>query len=61
MNIAAALAALELVEKLMPLIEAQVQKGEVTPEQQLALKTRVDAVRAYDFSGSHWQPSGRTD
>lgn len=59
MNIAVALAALDLVEKLMPEIQAAIQSGVITPDQQQALAARVDAVRAYDFSGSQWKPSGR--
>jgi hypothetical protein len=38
-------AAIGLVEKLYPKIEEMVQKGDITPEQQLALHDRVDALR----------------
>ncbi len=61
MTPATILAALDLLDKLMPEIQAAIARGEITPEMQQAIKTKVDAVRAYDFSGSEWQPSGRTD
>jgi hypothetical protein len=37
-------AAIGLVEKLYPKIAEAVQKGEITPEQQLALHDRVDGL-----------------
>jgi len=54
-----ALAALNLIEELMPEIQLLAAKGQITPEQQMALKAKVDAVRAFDFSGDQWKPSGR--
>ncbi len=55
------LAALDLTEKLLPEIQLAIQKGQVTPEQQLQLQARAEAWRKFDFSGSHWQPSGRSE
>ncbi len=58
--LALALAALELTEKLMPQIQAAIQKGEITPEQQAVLKARADAMRLYAFDGPEWTPSNRS-
>jgi hypothetical protein len=53
-------AALALVETLTPQIEALVQKGEISREQQTALKARLDNLRASAaFTGAEWEVSGR--
>lgn len=58
--IAAASAAIELVERLVPLISGMVQKGEVTKEQQEALASRINSLRIRsggEFKAPHWTPS----
>lgn len=56
-EILAANAALLLIEKLLPLIEAKVKSGEISVEEQLQFRARYDALRAKGdeaFSGNHW-------
>lgn len=56
--------ALTLIEKLLPEIEARVKAGDITTEEQLAARTRYDALRARRgsiFAGPEWQPSDRND
>lgn len=51
-------AALALAEKLIPIIAARVQDGDITPEQQAAIRERYDALRAKGdaaFTGPEWQ------
>lgn len=47
---------LTMLERLFPLITQMVQSGEITVEQQAALKARVDALRTPEsFQGPEWQ------
>lgn len=57
--IALAEAGITLVEKLAPLIQQAVNKGEITPEQQTALDQRIAALRPNGtaFAGPEWQVS----
>ncbi len=51
-------AALLLVEKLLPLIEAQVKAGQITPEDQALLRGRYESLKAKGdaaFAAPHWQ------
>jgi hypothetical protein len=57
-EIAAAGAALLLVEKLIPLIEEQVKAGQVPVAKQIELRARYEALRAKGdaaFGAAHWQ------
>jgi len=55
---ALAMAAIALLEKLVPMIQRAVDKGEVTVDEQAALKARIDAIRAGTaFTGPEWKPS----
>ncbi len=48
--------ALTMLEKLAPVIAEAAKTGQITPEQQTALKARVDALRGHAaFSGPEWQ------
>jgi hypothetical protein len=56
-ELALAMAALELAEKLWPRINDAIQRGEVTVEEQAALKARIDSLRARSdgqFRGAEW-------
>lgn len=54
--IAAAEAAMKLVQALAPEIEAWAKKGQITVEQQLALRARYAALQeANHFSGPEWE------
>lgn len=51
-------AAIALIEKLIPVIQARVKAGQVTPEQQQLLRDKYNSlVNAGDaaFSGPEWQ------
>lgn len=52
-------AALTILEKLAPSIEAAVQSGQITPAQQQGIYDRANALRpgGTAFSGTEWQPS----
>lgn len=57
MEISAILALLALVE---PYIADAVNKNSISPEEQAALKARVESLRAKasgEFKGPEWQPS----
>lgn len=57
-EILAATAALALLEKLIPLIDARVQKGEISVNYQRTLLDRKDALQATldeRLSAPHWQ------
>lgn len=62
--LAAISAALDLADKLTPLVTAMANQGTITPEQQAAVKAKADEVRAklqFDatgkpsFVGPEWQ------
>lgn len=58
--IAATLAALNLVEKLMPTIQQLGTSGVITAEQQQIIRDQYNALRAQGdaaFSGPEWQVS----
>jgi hypothetical protein len=60
MNPALILAAIDgaiaLIEKLTPLVQNLISKGEITPEQQDALMNRMDELNRLDlFSGPEWR------
>lgn len=53
----AAAAALELVERLLPIIEERVKSGQVSPEDQTKLRSKYEALRAKAdaaFTGPEW-------
>lgn len=48
--------ALSLIEKFSPVIKELFQKGDITVEQQKAIKDRIDALRSSEaFVGSEWE------
>jgi hypothetical protein len=50
-------AALALAEKLLPIIESQVAKGQITPSQQQIIRDQYMALRAKAdaaFQGQEW-------
>lgn len=53
-----ATAALALLEKIMPIIHAKIQSGEITDAQQTDVAEKYKAFRARTdlFSGPEWQP-----
>ncbi len=57
-EIAAAVAAINLIEKLLPTIAKGVKAGQITPEQQQLVHDRYKSLRANGdaaFSGPEWQ------
>lgn len=51
-------AALALAEKLLPIIDARVKSGAITPEQQLESRNKYLALRALGdaaFTGPEWE------
>ena len=53
-------AAIDLVEKLVLIVQEARSKGEITDEEQQALLDRIDSLRARaggEFQGEHWVPS----
>ena len=57
-EIAAAVAAINLIEKLLPTIQSAAKAGTITPEQQQLVNDRYKALRAKGdaaFSGPEWQ------
>lgn len=61
MELAAANAALALLEIVIPKIAALVKSGQVTPEEQQTVLDRVHALKTdpSKFTGPEWEPSGR--
>jgi hypothetical protein len=56
-----ATAAMELLERALPEIEAAVNRGEITKELQMEVRLRFESLRkrtAGEFSGPEWAPSG---
>lgn len=56
MELQAALAAIALIEKLIPIIADKVKSGEVSPDEQAALHAKYEALRTSNaFSGPEWK------
>lgn len=56
--LAAITAALTVVEKLMPLVEQAAKKGDITPEQQKAVRDKYNLLKDQAdrmFEGPEWQ------
>lgn len=57
-ELALAMASLELLDKLIPIIDRNVRAGDVTAEEQQALKDKADKLRAgldTAFDAPHWK------
>jgi hypothetical protein len=54
--IAAVNAAVDLIQALAPSVQAAIAKGEISPEVQAALKTKLDSLRTdAAFTGPEWE------
>lgn len=48
-------AALALLDEYLPKVKEMLDSGDITPEQQAALKARIAALRSHDaFAGPEW-------
>ena len=55
---AAAIASITLLEKLIPIIQSAVNNGEITAQQQAELKAKIDSIRSgAAFAGPEWKVS----
>jgi len=56
--ISVASSALDLLQRLMPVIDGMVQRGEITPAQQAEVKAKAESLKNQtegQFSGPHWK------
>lgn len=59
---ALASAAMALIKQLMPQLRDAINGGDLTPEQEAKARAEYESLRGQlggEFTGSHWQLSGR--
>lgn len=57
-TIAAASAAIDLVQRLLPIIDQMVKRGEVSAELQAEVRAKAESLKTQSegqFSGPHWK------